>query len=73
MAITENSRETFPLRTQKKKRIKYTSHQLDELKAAFTINQYPTMSGREHLARKIGVTESQIQVRNSVLLQHIGP
>ena len=71
LAITENSPETFPLRTQKKERIKYTSHQLHELKAAFKINQYPSVSGKEHLARKIGVTESQIQVHNSVLLQHI--
>ena len=39
LAITKNSRETFPLRTQRKERIKYTSHQLHELEAAFKINQ----------------------------------
>ena len=73
LAITEKSRETFPLRTQRKERIKYKSHQLHELKAAFKINQYPTVSEREHLAKKIGVTESQIQAHNPVLLQHIFP
>ena len=69
LAITENtqdaedSRETFPLRIQRRERIKYTSHQLHELETAFKINQYPSVSGREHLARKSGVTaESRIQV-----------
>ena len=70
MAITENiqdtedSRETFPLRIQRRERIKYTSHQLHELETAFKVNQYPSLSGREHLARKIGVTESRIQVHS---------
>ena len=69
MAVTENtqdaedSRETFPLRIQRRERIKYTSHQLHELETAFKINQYPSVSGREQLARKIGVTESRIQVQ----------
>ncbi|XP_020625856.1 paired box protein Pax-3-B-like [Orbicella faveolata] len=58
----EDSRETFPLRIQRRERIKYTSHQLHELETAFKINQYPSVSGREQLARKIGVTESRIQV-----------
>ncbi|XP_020625859.1 paired box protein Pax-6-like [Orbicella faveolata] len=58
----EDSRETFPLRIERRERIKYTSHQLHELETVFRINQYPSVSGREHLARKIGVTESQIQV-----------
>ena len=71
LANTENSGEASPLRTRRKELIKYTSHQLHELEAAFKINQYPSVSGREYLARKIGVTKSQIQVHNTVLLQHI--
>ena len=77
LAITENiqdaedSRDTFPLRNQRRERIKHTSRQLHELESAFEINQYPSVSGREHLARKIGVTESHIQVHNCVLIQHI--
>ena len=67
---TEDSRETFPLRIQKRERIKYTSYQLHELETAFKMNQYPSVSGREHLARIIGVTESRIQVNNSTLSQH---
>lgn len=66
----EDSRETFPLRIQKRERIKYTSYQLHELETAFKMNQYPSVSGREHLARIIGVTESRIQVNNSALFQH---
>jgi len=58
----EDSHETFPLRIQKRERIKYTSCQLHELETAFKRNQYPSVSEREHLARKIGVTESRIQV-----------
>lgn len=76
MVITENiqnaedSHETFPLRIQKRERIKYTSCQLHELETAFKGNQYPSVSEREHLARKIGVTESRIQVHccSSVML-----
>ena len=76
LGITENihnaedSHETFPLRIQRKERIKYTRCQLHELQTAFKMNQYPSVSGREHLARKIGVTESRIQVNNSALFQH---
>ncbi len=62
----ENSCEPFPLQIQRRERIKYTSHQLRELEAAFKINQYPSASGRDQLAREIGVTESKIQVHNSV-------
>ncbi|XP_078374811.1 protein gooseberry-like [Oculina patagonica] len=58
----ENSCEPFPLQIQRRERIKYTSHQLRELEAAFKINQYPSASGRDQLAREIGVTESRIQV-----------
>ncbi|XP_078374829.1 segmentation protein paired-like isoform X2 [Oculina patagonica] len=58
----ENSCEPFPLQIQRRERIKYTSHQLRKLEAAFKINQYPSASGREQLAREIGVTESRIQV-----------
>ncbi|KAL9987081.1 hypothetical protein ACROYT_G001323 [Oculina patagonica] len=62
----ENLCEPFPLQIQRRERIKYTSHQLRELKAAFKINQYPSASGRDQLAREIGVTESRIQVHNLV-------
>ena len=62
----EDSCEPFPLQMQRRERIKYTSHQLRELEAAFKINQYPSASERDQLAREIGVSESRIQVCNSV-------
>lgn len=34
----------FPLQTQKKDRIKYNQQQLNELEAAFAVNQYPSAS-----------------------------
>ena len=53
----------FPLQTQKKDRIKYNQQQLNELEAAFAVNQYPSAAERDQLAAKIGVTESRIQVQ----------
>lgn len=62
-AHPESSAEAFyQLQTQKRERIKYNSHQLRELEAAFAISQYPSATERDQLAKKIGVTESRIQV-----------
>lgn len=62
-AHPESSAETFyQLQTQKRERIKYDSRQLRELEAAFAISQYPSATERDQLAKKIGVTESRIQV-----------
>ncbi|KAL9986963.1 hypothetical protein ACROYT_G001182 [Oculina patagonica] len=58
----EDSCDPFSLHIQKREHIKYTSHQRRELEAAFKINQYPSSTGREKLAREIGVTKSRIQV-----------
>ena len=52
----------YPLQTQRRERIKYTSNQLRELKSAFAINRYPSASERDQLATKLGVAESRIQV-----------
>lgn len=58
-----SSREVLPpLQTQKRERIKYTSDQLHELESAFAVNQYPSITERDHLAARLGVTESRIQV-----------
>lgn len=58
-----SSREVLPpLQTQKRERIKYTSDQLYELESAFAVNQYPSITERDHLAARLGVTESRIQV-----------
>lgn len=58
-----SSREVIPrLQTQKRERIKYTSDQLHELESAFAVNQYPSATERDHLAARLGVTESRIQV-----------
>lgn len=58
-----SSREVLPrLQTQKRERIKYTSDQLHELESAFAVNQYPSATERDHLAARLGVTESRIQV-----------
>ena len=59
---SQSAEALYPLQTQKRERIKYNSHQLRELEAAFAINQYPSATERDHLATKIGVTESRIQV-----------
>lgn len=58
-----SSREVLPpLQAQKRQRIKYTSDQLYELESAFALNQYPSVTERDHLAVRLGVTESRIQV-----------
>lgn len=46
--------------------MKYTSNQRQELEAAFTVNQYPTSSERDQLAKKLGVDESRIQVKKPI-------
>ena len=57
----------YPLQTQRRERIKYTSNQLRELESAFAINRYLTSSERDQLATKLGVTESRIQVHLSAI------
>lgn len=46
--------------------MKYTSNQLQDLEAAFAVNQYPSSSERDQLAKKLGVEESRIQVNKPV-------
>ena len=56
---------SYPFQTQRRERTKYSRHQLHELVAAFAVNRYPSLSERNQLARKFGVTESRIQVHIS--------
>ncbi|KAL9987083.1 hypothetical protein ACROYT_G001326 [Oculina patagonica] len=48
----ENSCEPFPLQIQRRERIKYTSHQLRKLEAAFKINQYPSASAKRSVGKR---------------------
>ena len=59
----------YGLQTQRIKHIKYNSHQLRELEETFAVNRYPSLSERNQLARKVGVTESRIQVHMSLSCQ----
>ncbi|XP_073240597.1 protein gooseberry-like [Porites lutea] len=52
----------YPLKSERRKRIKYTRNQQLELEAAYATNQYPSASERDQLAAKLGIAESRIQV-----------
>lgn len=56
----------YPLQFMRRERMKYTSNQRQELEAAFAVNQYPTSSERDQLAKKLGVDESRIQVNKPI-------
>ena len=56
----------YPLQFMRRERTKYTSNQRQELEAAFAVNQYPTSSERDQLAKKLGVDESRIQVNKPI-------